>query len=31
VTPGECTMQWFWLGTAAAQTYENCVDFVMAA
>ncbi|KAF2709008.1 hypothetical protein K504DRAFT_381023 [Pleomassaria siparia CBS 279.74] len=28
---GECTMQWFWFGTNAAQTYENCVDFVMTA
>jgi hypothetical protein len=27
--PGECTMQWFWFGTNAQQTYENCVDFVM--
>ncbi|KAL2063176.1 hypothetical protein VTL71DRAFT_6248 [Oculimacula yallundae] len=27
--PGDCVMQWFWLGTAAAQTYESCVDFVM--
>ncbi|KAF2473619.1 uncharacterized protein BDR25DRAFT_386431 [Lindgomyces ingoldianus] len=26
---GECVMQWFWFGTAAVQTYENCVDFVM--
>jgi hypothetical protein len=25
---GECTLQWFWFGTAAQQTYENCVDFV---
>ena len=30
-TPGECTMQWFWFGTNAQQTYENCVDFVMTA
>ena len=29
--PGECTMQWFWFGTNAQQTYENCVDFVMTA
>jgi hypothetical protein len=29
--PGECTMQWFWFGTSALQTYENCVDFVMTA
>ncbi|KAF2645192.1 hypothetical protein P280DRAFT_115023 [Massarina eburnea CBS 473.64] len=29
--PGECTMQWFWFGTSAQQTYENCVDFVMSA
>lgn len=27
---GECTMQWFWVGTQAKQTYESCVDFVMA-
>lgn len=27
---GQCTMQWFWLGTKAQQTYESCVDFVMA-
>jgi hypothetical protein len=27
--PGECTMQWFWFGTRAQQTYESCVDFVM--
>ncbi|KAM0283118.1 hypothetical protein ACHAQH_002598 [Verticillium albo-atrum] len=26
---GECTMQWFWFGTNAEQTYESCVDFVM--
>ncbi|KAF1993510.1 hypothetical protein P154DRAFT_449981 [Amniculicola lignicola CBS 123094] len=26
---GACVMQWFWFGTAAQQTYENCVDFVM--
>lgn len=29
--PGECTLQWFWFGTNAQQTYENCVDFVMTA
>ncbi|KAF1828348.1 hypothetical protein BDW02DRAFT_574946 [Decorospora gaudefroyi] len=29
--PGECTMQWFWFGEGAQQTYENCVDFVMTA
>jgi hypothetical protein len=28
--PGQCTMQWFWFGTGAKQTYESCVDFVMA-
>ncbi|KAF2431362.1 hypothetical protein EJ08DRAFT_733319 [Tothia fuscella] len=28
--PGACVMQWFWKGTAAMQTYESCVDFVMA-
>jgi hypothetical protein len=27
---GACVMQWFWSGTAAMQTYESCVDFVMA-
>jgi hypothetical protein len=27
---GACVMQWFWVGTAAQQTYESCVDFVMA-
>lgn len=27
---GECVMQWFWFGTNAKQTYESCVDFVMA-
>lgn len=27
--PGQCTMQWFWVGTLAQQTYESCVDFVM--
>lgn len=29
--PGACVLQWFWLGTAAAQTYESCVDFVIGA
>ncbi|QDS73218.1 hypothetical protein FKW77_003249 [Venturia effusa] len=29
VQPGQCTMQWFWVGTKAQQTYESCVDFVM--
>ncbi|KAH8895689.1 hypothetical protein GQ53DRAFT_30940 [Thozetella sp. PMI_491] len=28
---GECVLQWFWFGTAAKQTYESCVDFVMEA
>ncbi|KAK6222711.1 hypothetical protein LQW54_000892 [Pestalotiopsis sp. IQ-011] len=27
---GDCVLQWFWFGTAAQQTYESCVDFVMA-
>lgn len=27
---GECVLQWFWFGTAAKQTYESCVDFVIA-
>ena len=26
---GECVLHWFWFGTAAVQTYESCVDFVM--
>jgi hypothetical protein len=30
VKPGECVLQWFWFGTEAKQTYESCVDFVMA-
>lgn len=30
VQPGACTMQWFWFGTNAQQTYESCIDFVMA-
>ncbi|KAF2661024.1 hypothetical protein K491DRAFT_648331 [Lophiostoma macrostomum CBS 122681] len=28
---GECALQWFWFGTSAVQTYESCVDFVVAA
>lgn len=28
---GECVLQWFWFGTAAQQTYESCVDFVIVA
>ncbi|KIW01839.1 uncharacterized protein PV09_06689 [Verruconis gallopava] len=28
---GQCTIQWFWFGTKAQQTYESCVDFVMAS
>ncbi len=27
---GECVLQWFWFGTQASQTYESCIDFVMA-
>ncbi|KAK9779084.1 hypothetical protein SCAR479_03951 [Seiridium cardinale] len=27
---GACVLQWFWFGTAAQQTYESCVDFVLA-
>lgn len=27
--PGECALQWFWFGTGAQQTYEDCVDFVV--
>lgn len=27
---GDCVLQWFWFGTAAQQTYESCVDFVVA-
>ncbi|KDN60972.1 hypothetical protein CSUB01_08807 [Colletotrichum sublineola] len=30
VQGGECVVQWFWFGTNAKQTYESCVDFVMA-
>ena len=26
---GECALQWFWFGTSAQQTYENCVDFIV--
>lgn len=26
---GSCVLQWFWFGTAAGQTYESCVDFVL--
>ncbi|KAF9739688.1 hypothetical protein PMIN02_012377 [Paraphaeosphaeria minitans] len=29
--PGECALQWFWFGTNAQQTYEDCVDFVVTA
>jgi hypothetical protein len=28
--PGECVLQWFWFGTGAKQTYESCVDFIIA-
>ncbi|KAK5658254.1 hypothetical protein OQA88_2229 [Cercophora sp. LCS_1] len=27
---GDCVLQWWWLGTDAKQTYESCVDFVLA-
>ncbi|KAF2251615.1 hypothetical protein BU26DRAFT_420923 [Trematosphaeria pertusa] len=27
---GDCVLQWWWLGTAAKQTYESCVDFKIA-
>lgn len=27
---GQCVMQWFWFGEKAVQTYESCVDFVLA-
>ncbi|KAI6256661.1 hypothetical protein MCOR14_001934 [Pyricularia oryzae] len=27
-TGGECVLQWNWVGTAAKQTYQSCVDFV---
>ncbi|TDZ49819.1 hypothetical protein CTRI78_v007827 [Colletotrichum trifolii] len=30
VKAGQCVLQWFWVGTAAKQTYESCVDFVVA-
>ena len=26
---GQCALQWFWFGTAAQQTYETCIDFVV--
>ena len=29
-TAGECTLQWFWYATENDQTYESCVDFVVA-
>jgi len=28
---GQCVLQWFWFGTAAKQTYESCVDFVIGS
>ncbi|KAK3318212.1 hypothetical protein B0H66DRAFT_228229 [Apodospora peruviana] len=28
---GACVLQWFWFGTAAKQTYESCVDFVIGS
>ncbi|CAG8973150.1 hypothetical protein HYALB_00008681 [Hymenoscyphus albidus] len=28
--PGDCVLQWFWFGNDAKQTYESCVDFVVA-
>ncbi len=31
VKAGDYVLQWFWFGTAAKQTYESCVDFVMAS
>ncbi|KAK4454448.1 hypothetical protein QBC34DRAFT_159882 [Podospora aff. communis PSN243] len=27
--PGDCVLQWWWLGTDAKQTYESCIDFVL--
>ncbi|CAI4213435.1 unnamed protein product [Parascedosporium putredinis] len=27
---GQCVLQWFWFGTGAQQTYESCIDFVVA-
>ncbi|OBT52995.1 hypothetical protein VE04_06493 [Pseudogymnoascus sp. 24MN13] len=29
-TAGECVIQWWWYGVGARQTYESCVDFVLA-
>lgn len=29
-TAGVCALQWFWFGRAAVQTYESCVDMVVA-
>ncbi|KAK4159257.1 hypothetical protein QBC43DRAFT_131817 [Cladorrhinum sp. PSN259] len=31
VEPGDCVLQWFWFGAGAKQTYESCIDFVIAA
>ncbi|KAI5863048.1 hypothetical protein GGS23DRAFT_50364 [Durotheca rogersii] len=28
--PGECVIQWWWYGTGARQTYESCIDFIVA-
>lgn len=28
--PGDCVLQWWWFGTGAKQTYESCIDFVLA-
>ena len=30
LTFGSQVLQWWWLGTAAKQTYESCVDFKIA-
>lgn len=27
---GACAMQWYWYATENSQTYESCVDFVIA-
>ncbi|KAF2464277.1 uncharacterized protein BDR25DRAFT_296911 [Lindgomyces ingoldianus] len=29
-TAGDCVLQWWWYGTGAKQTYESCVDFIIA-
>lgn len=28
--PGDCAIQWYWYSAFSVQTYEECVDFVIA-